>query len=214
MYCPICGWKNGEFTARCQSCGELLPARIVPPPPVPPSRRRALMIGLATTSLLSSVLLLALAAAITRQDLWPRIIAGPEEVVALPTATPEPGMQRVVATFAASGPARPGRHATIDLGEVTTTGPWKFVVDQVGFVRDDSGSGWYPAIVTCSIQNAGTVSAKLLVPSTVASTLPEPRPTQTLPSFLPAPAASDQAPALAGGLRLYLVDQGNRQFGG
>src|SRR5947208_2843899 len=117
MHCPICGWNNGDFSARCQGCGELLPARAVRTPDRPVAYQTPLTIAFGATSVVSTILLLSLVALITRQDLWPQLINGPEEQVATPIRTPTTMAARVAPTLPAGAVSAFARRAVANLGE-------------------------------------------------------------------------------------------------
>src|SRR6185437_2363580 len=81
MNCPACGYNNGDFTVRCQHCGELL---VTPneSPPMPGGRIRAILYILAATSAVLGLGLVSLVVMISHQGLWDQLTTS---VVAEPT---------------------------------------------------------------------------------------------------------------------------------
>jgi hypothetical protein len=211
MYCSVCGAENGDFSARCQACGEPLRRVDTSVGPAGPSGP-PLVAALATTAALSSVLLVVLVVLISREDLWPRVLgAATLDSAVAGAVTPAVPVARPTRVFASAAiaPVQP-----LDVGQIGSSGDWRFVVDSVRTAADDTTSGWLQAIVTATFQNSGSRAARLAIPSTLAGQSSTPRWSQSTPSFLPVPAVAVTGPAAADGLQMDLVDPGGRVFGG
>lgn len=211
MTCPVCGHQNGDFTVRCHGCGHLL----ISPGSDQKEKRRAYWTPLTTlfaaTTLLLAIVLLGLLFLIEQRGAWSPLINGADFAVGPPSLSPT--LALVVTANATAAP--PPRRTTLDLSQAGTSDIWRFAVDQVRYTSDDSAGGWRQAYVTFALQNAGSRVASLEIPSTVnPPAAKNARPADQTPSFVPAPSISDQSLTPRRGLRFYLVDAKQREYGG
>lgn len=210
MICPVCGHQNGDFTVRCHTCGSLL---ISPRPGKreESARRWALWARFfAATTFLLTAALLGLLFLILQRGMWPQLIGQVDLTSASPSPPTAPALE-VVAK--ATTPPLPQR-TTLDLSQAGISDVWRFTVNQVHYTSDDTANGWRQAQVTFALQNTGSRVASLDIPSTVSPAAPNPRAADRTPSFVPVPSIPDQAPAVRRGLRFYLVDAEQREYGG
>src|SRR5579884_4318701 len=178
MYCSLCGHENGAFAVRCRTCGAWLARRAGAGLPVIRTGDRpwpALAIVGAALGMISTVALIALAAMITRQDLWPRLLesAGAETPVVVTRAPLVNAAGLTAVPPLSPTPAFPGM-----LGQINASGAWRVVVDRVDAAPDETSNGWMQVGVTCTFENQGDVAASLPIPSTVV----KPDPTRSTPA--------------------------------
>src|ERR1017187_5666786 len=77
MYCPACGLSNGDFTVRCQRCGQLLPVRPTGPAPTAATRWTSLTKVFATTTAIASIIAIGLAAIVLQRGILADALASP-----------------------------------------------------------------------------------------------------------------------------------------
>jgi hypothetical protein len=172
-----------------------------------------LTLVLAGTSALVVILFILLVGLITQRGLWPQLIGraiaespAPTSVaILIPRAAPTPED---------SAALRQARPKPLMLGEIGTSSNWRFVVENATLLPDDTANGWSRGVVTFTLQNAKDRASTLDIPSTADSDSPSAHSNQTVPSYAPLPGLPATAPAIASGLRLFLVDQDQRQYGG
>lgn len=213
MHCPACGRENGIFSVRCHGCGRPLAAGRSGSPERRATQWSPFAILATLLGSASTVALIALILLISRQNLWPSLLAsGVPEVTATPMALAPAGVA-VATTLAVQTPSDKPRPMPSELGQLNPSGDWRVAFDEFHVSPDDTGNGWLQASVTCTIQNVGPGAASLDIPATVASPAVRPTPSQ-VPSFQSLPSVPENAPSVVNGLRLYLVDSEDRQFGG
>jgi|GEM_PF-5491614 len=213
MNCPACGFHNGDFTVRCQNCGQLLVELKDPSTPRPghPSR---LTYVFAITSVLCGLGLLGLVVVITSQGMWDQMTSNvPSEPafkgIRTPGLQPEP---MLIAT--PTSLPHPMRPASLTVGQLGSSDVWHFAVEKVRYTSNDTTNGWNGALVTFVLQNSGTRVATLDVPSTARDTAPGPSASAPTPGFVPDSRTHDVSPETVGGLRLFLVDGQDHEYGG
>lgn len=211
MHCPTCGRENSVFAVRCRSCGETLSRPSAAVSPVQRPRWPGLAIACAAISCVSTVALVALVALISQQNLWPRLLgSGTAEsssaAVSSPAVPTAPALATRPAPLASALPSA--------LGQSNASGGWLAIVDHVAVAPDDTLNGWLQVLVTLTFQNTNHAANALNIPATVADNgAPTAKP-RDVPNFQPMQAIPENAPSVVNGLRLYLLDNGRREFGG
>ncbi|HLH73489.1 MAG TPA: hypothetical protein VKX96_09410, partial [Chloroflexota bacterium] len=164
---------------------------------------------------MATLCLIGLSTLITQRGLWTALLSTqPAPTVVAPESSRLALRQRAVPMPTTSVVPRPVHPMILDLGQVGSSGPWRFVVDDVGFAPDESANGWYQAVVTYTLLNTSDHAAELPIPSTVPNDTNKPHAITKQPSFVPLPSIPEEDPSIANGLRLYLLDRAERAFGG
>ena len=213
MNCPACGFNNGDFTVRCQHCGELL---VTPSesPPVPRARIRAILYILAASTAVLGIVLVSLVVMISHQGLWDQlttsVVAEPTFGQIRPTAVRKEPMVAVSPTVF----PKPPRPAALSVGQIGSSDDWRFAVEQVSYTPDDTANESNQLRVTFVLQNRGSQLATLSVPSTAHDTAAGPPAAAPTPGFVPDAGVHDVSPATLDGLRLFAVDSTSREYGG
>ncbi|HEX5416698.1 MAG TPA: hypothetical protein VFZ25_13595 [Chloroflexota bacterium] len=213
MNCSVCGFNNGDFTVRCQNCGELLVAPPESPPP-PEPRTRALLYLLAASTAILGLGLMGLIVLISHQGLWDQLTA---TVAAEPTfggIHPTPVRQEPMVPASPTTLPKPMRPAALTVGQIGTSDEWRFAVEQVRYAPDDAANGSNQLRVTFVLQNQGPQLATLNVPSTAHDTAAGPPAAAPTPGFVPDAGVHDVSPATVDGLRLFAVDSAMHEYGG
>ena len=214
MYCPACGLSNGDFTVRCQRCGQSLPARAPDSPPRAIPTWTWLTTLFAATTVIASVIAVGLAGLMIQRGMLPGPLAGLSSGALTPTAAAAGLVARVSGNGATSSwpPLPPPR--VLDLGQPAANGDWTFVVDQAGFYADPTANGWSRAAVTMRFENTGQRTSRLNIPATTSSSNAAGRSRDDGPSVLPLPAIPAKSSAAVDGLRVLLRDSSGREYGG
>lgn len=212
MHCSTCGRENSAFAVRCRSCGEPLSRRVTAVPPVPRARWPGLAIACAAIGCASTVALIALVALVSQQNLWPRLLGSgsAEQSSAAVSSSAAP----TTAPLVARPVALPSSALPSALGRGNASGDWEAVVDQVAVAPDDTLNGWLQVLVTFTFQNTSHAANALNIPATVADNGAAAVKPRDVPNFQPMQAIPENAPSVVNGLRLYLLDNGRREFGG
>jgi hypothetical protein len=213
MYCPACGLSNGDFTVRCQRCGQELPVRPPVPAPSAVTSWTSLTKVFATTTAIASIIAIGLAAIVIQRGLLATSLALPladsqtTAASAVDLASPPTGGTK------SSWPAMPPPRV-LDVGQTATNGDWAFVLDQASFASDPTANGWSRANVVLRFENTGTRTARLDIPAATSGSSTANRSRDAGPSVLPLQAAPAKSSAAVDGLRVVLRDSGSREFGG
>ena len=212
MYCPACGLSNGDFTVRCQRCGQSLPARVPGPLARDTPTWTSLTTFFAATTVIASVIAVGLTALVIQRGVLAEPLAGLSPDILTPTAV----AAGVAARGSSSGttsswpPLPPPRF--LDLGQLAENGDWTFVVAKAGFFADPTANGWSRAAVTLLFENTGQRATRLNIPATTSNSAGRSR--DDGPSVLPLPAPQSKSSAAVEGLRVLLRDASGREFGG